>query len=266
MTPIDKIVEDLNKSGFASELTALQNFAEQGWSMTAGPHYLDPIEKRSREIDIYAWLQCEDEESGLSFHPTLICDVKKSEKPWVLLHTNGGDRFGSEEMNREMMNLDVSLGSVCTRGRNIKTDAHKIQFEFHSDSVAMENGWLAHGIHEAFKPPTEHSRWYQAALSLCRCIHVYAQGRGTSDSVLTDNVSIMQPVIILDGELFSAKINEEREIEVVPVSFGTIKFQDHTAGLMQHRFYIDVVRLAALPEYLSTYPEKGKRCLRKMLE
>lgn len=52
----DKLVEDLLKSGFASELQALEVFRVAGWNVSSRSEFYDPVLKIGRELDLYAYL------------------------------------------------------------------------------------------------------------------------------------------------------------------------------------------------------------------
>jgi hypothetical protein len=43
-----KLIEDLQKSGFGSEMKALQTFIDCDWSCTAGSVYEDPMTREQR--------------------------------------------------------------------------------------------------------------------------------------------------------------------------------------------------------------------------
>lgn len=82
-----KLVEDLQKSSFGSEMRAIQTFIDCDWSCTAGSTYEDPVTREQREINISAVLLLNnrnDNGTQLGAWTFIVAEVKKSEKPWVV--------------------------------------------------------------------------------------------------------------------------------------------------------------------------------------
>ncbi|UVM36374.1 hypothetical protein LOY28_16740 [Pseudomonas sp. B21-017] len=86
---IKKIIDDLEKSGFSTELQARRIFQDSGWSVNAGYGYLDKDENKSREIDILATKVKSSKHNGKSFvHSEFhVCaEVKKPKSlGWFLI-------------------------------------------------------------------------------------------------------------------------------------------------------------------------------------
>src|ERR1017187_7772201 len=107
---IEKISEDLEKSGFAAEIRAFRIFQQHRWSIQAGEVYQDLDENKTREIDLSAhldvygrsgvsndpngttWVRVgerspiESATERVAVHSTIVAEVKKRRsKPWVVL-------------------------------------------------------------------------------------------------------------------------------------------------------------------------------------
>ncbi len=82
-----KIAEDIQKAGFAAELAALGQLMARGWFAYAGYRYQDRDEDKERDVDINAFFEIEQTAAPNPplFQVRLLADVKKSEKPWVVL-------------------------------------------------------------------------------------------------------------------------------------------------------------------------------------
>ena len=49
-----RLLEDLNKSGFGSEMRAIRQFLRREWPCKGGSHYFHEDENKNHEIDIEA--------------------------------------------------------------------------------------------------------------------------------------------------------------------------------------------------------------------
>lgn len=78
-----KIIEDLLKSGFSSEIQALRAFRRSGnWGFRAGETYYDLDEHKTRQIDFSAYHPIGSAEGGPipSACFVVVAEVKKSER------------------------------------------------------------------------------------------------------------------------------------------------------------------------------------------
>lgn len=249
MTPPEKIAEDLKKSGFASELAALQIFNNLGWGVAAGTHYLDPVEHKTREIDIIAWDREPKATDGYSVSVQLICDVKKTEKPWVLLRSSSPDEL-----------VDIRSGVNLQTGGcgSQKNNRLSIALKFIEKSPAVSNAWIAHGLHESFKPPIEHSKWYSTCQSLCRFTRHLTSIYNEPQELKSKKLTFFQPVVIVDGELFEASLHSEGTIKVNELNAGSLEFSDEAKDLPRMIFNVDIVTLSSLKSYLENYTHRLK--------
>ena len=88
----NKILEELRKTGYPTEIVTASIMQNRGWGVLHNPSYLDDIELRSREFDVRAYRQWRVEAlpeatNSLTIGVYLVCESKKSEKPWVFFTT-----------------------------------------------------------------------------------------------------------------------------------------------------------------------------------
>lgn len=87
----NKIIENINNSGFVLEYEVAHLFEENGWSVINNRYYLDDDSQRSREIDIIAYKVREIDETF--YYTTLIISCKKSnEHMWAFLVKDLGEK------------------------------------------------------------------------------------------------------------------------------------------------------------------------------
>ena len=91
MTEIQKIIKDIEKSGFLTELKVGQKLSSKNWKVSFGETYLDYDEKKSREIDIQAYKVKNNKDVNFQLVFTVFIEVKYEPKnPWVVFMR--GDR------------------------------------------------------------------------------------------------------------------------------------------------------------------------------
>jgi len=159
-----KIVADLKKSGFGSELAAINIFTKNGFSVLAGWAYMDKGEGKLREIDIRGSLACQPEDKAKDpcIFFTLLADVKKSEKPWIILGSSPCKGI-----------IEVSAGGLVN-ARRLPTGWIKLHQLLQGFADLTFPG---HGIHEFEKKPSDKSTWYSAFCSLTKAAALDAADR-----------------------------------------------------------------------------------------
>lgn len=236
-----KVTDDLLKSGFASELLALKTFKDrQDWSPVSGAAFFDRVLNISRELDFTAHKhRFRRKSEEFLFHVTvsLIAEVKKSEKPWAVLRVSP---WATPELPFLMNSMIRSTASVSES---------EIRSAFAKGCVISANGWFGHGVHEVFKKPDEHGRWFAAAAKTCRASLEYAQKPLLKFQDDTWVVDYTQPLVILDGELLAVGLDEKNDILVEKISFASVLFEEHNREGAKS-FVVDLVTLEALPSYI----------------
>lgn len=245
---IDSIIKDLEKSGFSTELRVRQIFIDFGWSVSAGYGYLDKDEEKSREIDIVA-TKVRDLKHGekkythTEFH--VCCEVKKSEKPWVVF-----DQYSQPFL------LSCAWNNLISA---INLPGKPVQFAetLKKSSPIRKNGWLGSGIHESFKNPGQPSRWYGSFVSVSKASEYYydsisPEGANQTDDILNNpcEIHFVQPLVILNAPLFRATLSDEGEIIVEEINSAAFKFDYPSKHYKNSPYRVDVVRLEHLGEYL----------------
>lgn len=166
---LKNIKEDLEKSGFGSELKALRIFENHGFHVLSGASFFDRDEEKVREIDISAnmskVIKFEDTKYDYYiFNRLYLCaEVKKSEKPWVVFKSNHEDN--------EYHKFIDGLRFMKTNNSN-KIGLYREIDEFLYD-INVNWGFKGNGIHEAFKSPNNPSRWYGACMSSLKEYWIY---------------------------------------------------------------------------------------------
>lgn len=238
-----KVTENLWQSGLGSELKAIKAFSDrEGWGAATTSAFFDPVLKVSRELDFTAHMhrfRRKGEDGDFLFNVTvsLIAEVKKSEKPWAVLRSAP---WKTPELPFLMNAMIRSTASTLES---------QIKREFAKGCVISANKWFGHGVHEVFKKPDQHGRWFSAAAKTCRAS--LAATKRPLPKMLGDpcTVEYVQPVVVLDGKLLAVSLDEKNEMLLEEPSFASVRFEERD-GDIAHAFVVDLVTLDALPSYI----------------
>lgn len=250
---VTKIIEDLKKSGFSSELLARKTFIEGGWSVNAGYGYLDKDEGKSREIDILA-TRLSTRKLGdkrilhSEFH--ICAEVKKTEKPWIV--------FDQQTHPHSLSCAWNNLISVI----NLPCNTPRLASHLAKHSPIALNGWVASGIHESFKNPDQPSRWYSSFVSVSKAAEYYLEncpeGNRETDNIMENpcEFHFIQPLVILNGPLYRATLGEQGEIEISEISTASFRFDYRSKSYDTGSYRVDLVTLQGLQQYLENIADR----------
>ena len=241
-----KLLDDLQKSGFGSELKVLETLKGEDWNVFAGLSYFDSTSKKSREIDVHALRVCyEDienassEDSSFEISFELWIEVKKTTHPWIILRSSSPDKF---------IDLTSALYRVTAANGFSLGEMRKL---IASRSVAMRSGWSGHGVHEAFKKPDQPAQWFAAFTKLARVCRDPNYCRVFFKGNERRYMRTAQPLVVLDSKLFSAQSNGDG-ISITEIREASIDFNVSEGSAPDERpsIQIDVVTMTALSDYL----------------
>lgn len=243
------VIEDLEKSGFSSELRAIRTFISAGWSCTGFANYFDLDQELVTGVDLRAWKEKEVSGKNLIYGVQFNIDaeVKKSEKPWVVFKEKR-EHIIDDYIN----NLNYICGIVPFR----------LQKAMSHDSVYSKLQWTTYGIHESFKKPDAPSRSYSAFIKVCKSAESTLNGTSAyykefdqlskdSDDPFKQRVCILvKPIVILDGKLIAAELSDTGEISVEDIKYAPVEFYYKSKHCSKGIYLIDLVTLDGLQEYI----------------
>ncbi|HZE58615.1 MAG TPA: hypothetical protein VE031_12225 [Chthoniobacterales bacterium] len=247
----EKLLRDLEKSGFAAEMHAIQAIRHAGWQCSGSGSYFDRDESITRTIDVTAYKVARNSEVGageVAFEYHLFVEVKKAERPWVVFRQREdpkkiGDAWDNPYFTH---NECTSLGNLTPILRQ--------------HSIRARLGWIGYGVHEAFKPPHDAGRWYSAAVTSCKAAYDYV--RHDSFKYLKQSghgmtfLAITHPVVIVDGPLISAELIGDGKPSLEEVSFAPFAFGFSTARYEAATYRVDLVTKDSIAAYLNILQER----------
>lgn len=263
-----KIVSDLEESGFGSEMKSLKLFLDAEWHADGNETFFDKDEAKSREFDISAFrsldLECDGNLVAVTFI-FLTGEVKKSKRPWVVFRhdahywtdafDDGGSLLYASNLPEPLMNLRAAISH---------------------HSIVERRGWWGKGIHEAFKDPHKSSRWYSAFITACKAGEQVMwreasaeDPRGSvSDSLLEKATYflLVRPLVVLDGKLFSARLDGAADIQVEEVTEASLKFRFRSEEYKTGRYVVDLVTLDGLADYIQMWDKRHHRIVEELAQ
>ena len=266
-----KVIADLEKTGFPAEFRVRRTIYTHsgGWDCTGTMGYFDLDEQKLRQIDVYAFMPCGDRVSKTKHTHTvwsLVIEVKKSEhgKPWVVFKER-------RDVIRDVLLWHQDLVSYC----NLPAEWEKnFSWRVYEHSFCKGFHWIGSGIHESFKQPSDQSRPYGALISVVKAAeHFHQQGQASMDtkSPVTADISenptrmfFTRPVVVLDGELLSAELDQAGNLDVCEIDMAPIYVGYKSSRYEREKYRVDLVRLSALPQYLE-FVERQHNAIRQAI-
>lgn len=205
-----KIIKDLEKVGFPTEIAISSQLEDAGWMVENGALFEDTEQNKSRELDIHALTVDfslankiakikSGGENKLISH--LIIEVKKSDKPWVFFD-NGKPNW--EELPEQNIKSEQDLPTMFEHLEEFGLKSHRYKkAKFHKSN------------HVAFTKPSEPSSIYEVQMKIPKALlHFkkrYAAG-GYSTHLFT-------PVVVFEGQLWSATLNKNGKVNLKKVDY-----------------------------------------------
>lgn len=270
---IKRLEEDARKTGFPSELRAARVLSSRGWTINGNSYFLDPVDKKAREIDIQAHKSKhlvidkksgeevkDDQEGGLFGHPNhdlpigvwsfLSVEVKKSDKPWVV--------FASERGHSSDWGINLLCHKQNTQGLlpfNMPVESHP---SIRGEDFFGRTGYIAFS-----QPKQDDSTFFGAvvvAVKAALATHLLASDHGEAWSETSTDLAFYTPAVVVDAPLFRAVLDGEK---LVFSERGWIPYRlnfllDDTTDRRtygRNTFIVDIVALERLDDYLRAHEE-----------
>ncbi len=266
-----KITKDLEKSGFGSQARAIQTCLANDWDCEGSVGYFDKDEEKTREIDLRASSFLSEPISGIPLIETwfwLAGEVKKSEKPWVVLkeklrYPQESDAFN----NLTHYEAPESWGENWT--------AH-VADAMSRTSLLVRSKSRGSMIHECFKNPNAPSAWYRGFVSACKAAEGFLADEVEPLKILSRKQKneilfyFVQPVLIFDGPLFGAELSSNGEISLAEIDMAPLSFAFRSRNYRRSEWFetyrVDLVCLSALAKYLKLCGERQRAIAAAMFD
>jgi hypothetical protein len=230
---IERIKEDLKKSGFPTEIQVSSILVKHGWDVENQAYYLDPEENKERTVDVVAH-KAFFERMGKHdrFNFSLIIECKKSEKPWVFYSSSRKSEVAyihSVAAIKEFSHPDISKSPAYLKwiGDFHYTKCRNFAVNSHEPFTKGEGISIATAIHQVTKATMFRLEENTKSVSVIGMFPVF----------------IYIPLIVFDGNLYECQ-PKTNDLEVVKQS----SFLYSLVSLKV--FLIDILELSFLDKYL----------------
>ena len=216
-TDIQKIIGDIEKSGFLTELKVGQKLRSKGWEVSFGETYLDYDEKKSREIDIYAYKIKNNMKINFQLVFTIYVEIKYEPKnPWVI--------FMTEDSMHDYKWI------ILHSGEAFRSEAGGAYFSdrISPNPLSRDDKKSGTAFHEAFKKSNSPSIIYKALIGASKAAfhHMEESRRDKEVEKYSPKEQVIHefhiPIVIVSGELFEAHLVADN-IEVQKAEWLPVK-------------------------------------------
>ena len=247
---VQKIRNWLDTQGYPLEMKVARCFQKAGFRVSSSEYYLDPDERKPREIDVIAIMEAII--AGKTFQLAFTVECKSSKgSPWVCFQ-------GDSKQQR-----DSSIGFIA---RQSTIQGHDLLTEVSCNPDITTNRLFelpeshAYGVTNALKNKIDLP--YQAIVGAQKAaralISHYDRIQTHPNPVHT--VCIAFPLVVADTPIFSCALGHEGNIEIKEVSSHTIL----RTGFDTYYSIVEIVAASSLETFIDAKAELMSNFLRRL--
>ncbi|MGD0855466.1 MAG: hypothetical protein ABSA18_06635 [Dehalococcoidia bacterium] len=253
-----RIVQDINKSGFLSELLVAKELVKNRWDVRNSVTFLDKDESKMREIDIIAFHYRFDEPHDLSVEITLAIEVKNgNDKPWLVYTLPVSDSRNLQPASRCILTYVHNLSDIVT---------HDLLVDGLPRQRCRQVG-ISYG--EAFKKDNVPSQIYTALVKSCKAAQSEVEPLQSADKQLQGlsfrQLAIFQPVVVLNGTLIEVRLSRGDKIRLDERQFIPVTLGNFMPNTTREAFYPDIVTMTGLSPYLRHHAQWARALERNII-
>ena len=208
----------LETQGYPLEMKVARAFQEADFYVRQSVFFTDPESGDSREIDVSA-VHTKDfdkeQGQGCPVHISFFIECKKTKNPWIIFTSEGED--SNPFSYSKHLRTDVAVSE--TENRYIDLPDNNL-FSSPFDSQALED--VGYGITETFTTGKDHAYAAIMGVSKCAMARVQELDRRNKGGKLGYVTAIAFPIVVIDGRLFTARLNQANAISVTEVETGLV--------------------------------------------
>ncbi len=253
---VKKIIEDLEKVGFPTEVEISSKLEHAKWMVYNGALFEDPETGKDREIDIHSVyidfslvdnipqpVKRGDENKMISH---LIIEVKKTSKPWVFF--DNGNMSWPQIPTQNFKSTQKEFHEL------LLDDFKKLGLKSHR----YINAKLHKSYHVSFSSPSETSSIYEALVKTSKALDYFKSHYGTGGY----SFHLFTPIIILDGSLWSATLDKHGKVKLKKVNVLSVVFtkltKDERKISFEEEQLCDVITKESFDTYLHVIQNNNK--------
>jgi hypothetical protein len=261
----EKIIEELKKSGYPLEIKVTLALESKGWNVLNQEGYIDVETNKWRTIDILATKSIELSESMYErVHLSLAIECKKIEKPWVFW-----------VRDKKPLRIFDPLAAYGLIKLESKPSLHPLHLENLADCFHYYSPIFSKVAVISYEPfqQSDKSIVFEAKTQVIKFIS-YERGKTRNFLLMeearekvkpqlktTNLISLAYPLIIVDGDLFEVKFEDEKP-KLTRSNY--IQYLTSFGIPYPESYVIDIMRIDFLKEYLDIIEEKTQRFAKKV--
>lgn len=236
---IKQLKTKILKTGFPTELEIARIFQENSWEVEHSTYFIDKDDKKPREIDLITELYFQhrgkkEQYTEITFR--FVVEIKnEKDKPWVIFTTK---TTGFEKTIYSFAS-DKVYNNFNKNGLNNSFKNHNLEL--------FER--LGRSFTEGFSSGKD-----KIYSSLCNTIKAfnYSLENTTKDESSDSILTYIEPMIIVNGQLFESYLNQESELLVEKVNHIQFRFNYLSEHYKRRTngYIINIVTMDYLSEYL----------------
>ena len=278
---IKSLQKDISKTGYVSEMIVARIFGKSGWQVYDHLYFLDKDENKGREIDlttVYTSTKSNPKKS-LTIKVGLAVEVKKvTNKPWVVFTSPLNPPLETIEnlFDTSLIRLHIQeiwfpalyenhpvskskgFGRVSYqsfRGQQEEDDSTDSKRRSKGSSITPNFSAFV----SSFKAAFEIRDFFRLGNN---------QPLRDTNNVRTYEVGIVHGLIVVDGKLYDAAVQDDRSFEISEAAHVPYVFSYNSKEYGARRLLIDIVTLDHLSHYLRKYQawikERAGYCLNEL--
>ena len=234
----EKILDDVRKSGFPSELKASSVFRNRKWNVEGNTYFIDQDEQKGREIDLFArHVRLLTNRKPEVYAVSLVyAEVKKSDKPWVI--------FSSEKTK-----IEESLTGPLVYTHNLQ--GSRLHDLFRRKHPSCHYPRYGRSGYIGFSQDS--STFFGAVISAAKACIAGHQAAEEQEGIYSDvslDAFFYSPLIILDGGLYECYLDCDGDLVLDQVKLMPYSFHYASPRYEPTSYHVDIVTLAALYDYV----------------
>ena len=240
------------KTGYLEELKVGNIFLKAGWNVRHSDYYLDRDEEKGREIDICASKNItfkDSLEKEILICLNLVCEVKKSiKKPWVIFSTK---KSRSDNFFEFSLYFENNMKNVLEEKITMKVDRNSSIGSF----TRIGETYCEAFINSTQKSGSDYSQIFKSLTSSAKASEYFLSMREQSylSNILSPkSIDFFEPIVIFDGLMCEAYLNEKNELELNEINHIPILFNRISPKYDRDNYIIDVITIKELPNLLTS--------------
>lgn len=252
-----KIIDDLEKVGFPTEVVISSKLDHTKWTVYNGALFEDIETRKDREIDIHA-VKVDYYFAGAISQPVkqgdenkliahLVIEIKKTDKPWIFF--DNGRTSWPQIPSQNFKSLRNKFHNL------LFDDLKKLGLKKHR----YINEILHKSYHISFSNPSITSAIYEALVKVSKALDYFKSHYGNGRYSL----HLFIPIVVLDGSLWSASLNKSEKVELKSTNHLFVVFTRLTKNKESEMSFeeeqiCDIVTREGFNDYLQTLQKDNR--------